>query len=183
MSPGDTAIPAGPFGAGEQVVARSMSPAGTKVQQEGPAGTQVFSAQTETHVRGKRNKAKLVAPVLRSASLFAHWDGAEMSESKQHPQCFTSVGEATPGPPTTLGNDAPRSPPAPEIAPHPAQPLPSVRSGTARLSSSRGRGSPPLRPAMSRASTPTPRVGTDPCTRGRRARGWWQRGITLPSDG
>ena len=54
MSPGDTAIPVGPFGAGEQVVAKAMSPAGTKVQQEGPAGTQIFSAQTDTRERQKK---------------------------------------------------------------------------------------------------------------------------------
>lgn len=35
-----------------------------------------------------------------------------MLESKQHLKCFTSVGEVTPGPPITLENDAPHSPPA-----------------------------------------------------------------------
>lgn len=53
-------------------------------------------------MRGKSNKAKLVAPVFQSAAVFTHWDVAEMSKSKEHPQCFTSAGEATPGLPTTL---------------------------------------------------------------------------------
>ena len=179
--PGDAAIRAGPFGRAGQIIAKAVSPAGTKVHQGGPAWTKVFSARMETHRRGKRNKAKLMAHVLQITALFAHWDGAEMSESKQHPWCFTSAGEATPGPPTTLGNDVVRSPPAPLVPPHPSQPLPSGMSSTASPSSSRD--SPPLCPAISRASDPTPRVGTGPCTRGRRPRGRCQRGTTLSSDG
>lgn len=87
-----------------------------------------------------------------------------MLESKQHPKCFTSVGKVSPGPPTTLEYDAPHSPPTPWIAPHTAQPLPSERSSTARLSSSRG--SPAVPRVMSKASAPRPCKARDPRTQG-----------------
>lgn len=67
--PGYAAIWAEPFDAAGQVVSKAVSPAVTSVQQGSQAVTKVFSARVETHMRGKRNKAKLVVSVLQSTAL------------------------------------------------------------------------------------------------------------------
>lgn len=158
-----------------QVVAKGMSPARTKAQQGGPAGPKVISPQTETHIRGKRNRACCLCSIKHCPACS---QGQAQDVGEQTPKVFHSVGEVTPGPPTTLENNAPHSPPTPWTAPHTAQPLPRGRSSTARLSSSRG--SPPVPRAMSKNSTPAPcKVGA------LRTQGVGKvpAGTALPSDG
>lgn len=95
-----------------QVVAKGMSPARTKAQQGGPAGPKVISPQTETHIRGKRNRACCLCSIKPCPACS---QGQAQDVGEQTPKVFHSVGEVTPGPPTTLENNAPHSPPTPQL--------------------------------------------------------------------